>query len=113
MAAPVKPIDVRAACLPSKRSKGGRLLIALLRGEKLDPGTAFAQHNLTTIYARASELRALGWPVAVVYKPHPVRRGEDYPVYGFDDHFLRWVSKQKVVDPAAYKHQHGRGKFKV
>lgn len=112
MAAPIK---VDATHLPPKRTKGARLLLALLRGEKLDPGTAFEKYNLTTMYARASELRKLGWPIGVIYKPHPKQIGEEYPVYGFDDHFLRWVGDRagQDVDPTTYEHQAGRGKFRV
>lgn len=107
------PIKVDATHLPPKRTKGARLLLALLRGEKLDPATAFAEYNLTTMHARASELRKLGWPIQVVYKAHPKQVGEEYPVYGFDDHFLRWVGNREQVDPTKYKYQGGRGKFRV
>ena len=49
--------------IPSERSKQYKLLSLLLRGVRVDPFTALMELNLPTLNARASELRAMGWPV--------------------------------------------------
>lgn len=109
-------IDIVPEALAPPGTKGSRLLGALLRGEKITPQAA-VDYNMTTVHARAAELRRAGWPVETMKLEHPRYPKETYPVYYFLDHFIRWCKEQAAagipVDPRRYNYNGGRGKFKV
>jgi len=102
---------ISAPHIPSEGTKQYALLSRLLNGEQIDPFTSLMEMNLLTINARASELRALGWPVQSKKRPHPKLTGETVVVYYFDMHFRHWITENPDKHPREYPGQEGRGKF--
>lgn len=97
--------------IPPEGTKQRDLLARLLRGDKVDPFTALMEMNLLSVNARASELRARGWPVQSRKEPHPKLADEKIVVYYFDQHFRHWMTKNPDQHPCEYAGQEGRGKF--
>lgn len=100
-----------AAHIPKAGTKLYVLLAALLRGVEVDPGYAFTELNLSTLQARASELRKLGWPVRALERPHPRMPRETYTYYFLDIAFRRWMAQNPSLPPSAYPGQDGRGRY--
>ncbi len=101
----------KADHIPPEGTKSYKLLSKLLRGDRVDPFTALMELNLPTVNARASELRAMGWPVMSKREPHPKLTDETIVVFYFDTHFRLWVVANPDKHPNEYPSREGRGKF--
>lgn len=108
---PVAGVPISAPHVPPVGTKLYKLLAALLKGVEVDPGYAYMELNLSTLQARASELRKMGWPVRALEKPHPKLINERITVYLLDSGFRRWIAENPGTHPREYQIQDGRGKY--
>lgn len=97
--------------LPPRGSKVYRLLSALLAGEEIDILYAYLELNIPAVQARCAELRAAGWPIRTLDKPHPKLPREKVKVYVLDTQFRRWIAENPEKHPRDYPVQAGRGKW--
>lgn len=97
--------------IPPKGTKQRKVLEALLQGERVDPFYALMELNLSTLNARVSELRRMGWPVRSLPVPHPKLENEKVHQFFLDSHFRRWILESPDRHPGEYPHSEGRGKF--
>lgn len=106
-----RPATPSKSYIPPTGTKLYALLLVLLKGEIVDPIYAVGNLNLPTVNARASELRAMGWPVMQKRMAHPVLTDEQMTAFYFDRHFRSWVAENPGRPPSEYPGQEGRGKF--
>lgn len=100
---------------PPLGTQQDRLLRGLLGGDIISPISAIVDYNVMIPAARCAELRRLGWPIEVMYLPHPNRSqfpDDKLPSYFMDRHFRAWISEApEGTHPSEYKFKSGRGKF--
>lgn len=109
----VKVDPRKADHIPPKGTKLYKLLGVLLKGVEVDVGYAYDNLNLSTLQARCSELRRMGWPVRTLERPHPRLVSEMTTVYLLDTQFRRWLAANPAAHPKTYAVSDGRGKYQL
>lgn len=99
---PPLPIDAESAPVkpsyPSHKTQPGRLLAALLRGQKINPLTGWIQLGIYRLADSAFQLRRTGWPIENIGLDVQNRFGEDCHVacYVLPNHAINdagWIGQ--------------------